>query len=271
MEFLTGLWKSDAVLNEPVVKRYASFGELRYAIHRPSIQREIMEDSVLEMRKHIQEMYKHKLAPVFGVIDVCILEGIAYVIDGQHRLKALQDEWNANKIPIPFHVMEYQIKDKMQLEFIFTTRNKGIPVPGYILCDEIEGKKRDLLKAIHVNVSKRPLFVSTGGRNSYRPRVCTGEFMEQLGKSRLFTEIWSKYSDYSVIELADYFETLFDSANLELAKLATDPEWVSRHKISHNMISTCVTNKSFFGLTMDRLYFEEFFIPRAAASLPTFH
>lgn len=267
MNFLEGFWKTK--LDEPRVKRYGSFNELPYTIYRPSIQRAIMEDSVVEMRQHIREMHDIGRTPIFGVIDVCILNDTAYVVDGQHRLKALEEEWKATRTAIPFYVMEYIIENKLQLEFIFVTRNKGIAVPSYILSDEIEGKKRELLKEIQSRISRRPLFVSTSGRSAYRPRVCIGEFMEQLTRSRLFAEIWSKYSDCTVEQLADYFDEILNQANLELARLATTPDWVARQKVTTHMISVCTEHRSFFGLTMDRLYFEEFFIPRTEVGLPT--
>jgi hypothetical protein len=253
-------WKTESTLNEPKVTRYDSFDILPYIINRPSIQRDIIPESVLNMREHIKFMFEKKCTPIFGMIYICILDKVAYVVDGQHRLKALEDEWNETKIPIPFFLMEYYVVDKIELEFIFKILNSGITIPNFLLSEEIEVKKRDLLKDIQVLISKRKLFVFKEACN--RPYVSIIEFMDHLSKSILFDQIWDTYSETDNPELVDYFNGLLDNANKQIEKLSSNPSWLKRNKISDKMLEQCKINNSYFGLTMDRLYFAEFFIGR---------
>ena len=227
--------------------RYESYAEIRGKILPASVQRDLIPSHVIEMRKHIRQMCATGSLPIFGVIDLCLLNGIYYVVDGQHRLRALYDEYHENNVKVPFYVIVYNVTDESQITLIWKTRNANIVVPSFMVDSTINDKRKILLKGIQDYISAYPLFSPS---NNKRPYVNVTSFMNKLESSRLINHVTS----------VQYFIEIMKGANEWLKnKLFYNTDFAFKHGVTVTMIEKCGLKNSYFGLDksqewMDTMY-----------------
>lgn len=207
----------------------------------PSCQRDINENSVLEMREHIQNRLEKKLEPLFGVIDVAIFNNVYYVIDGQHRLKALRDEYIENNFQIPFFVIFYDVNTWEELEEIFVTRNKNVPIPNYIL--DRGDLKRELLRAIE-NILKSDNYGVIFNSKVVRPHINLTNFMNSLKDSELIESIDS----------VDKFLQVLNKENQILRNNCNSRDWLKHNTVTENMLVKCRSTEIYVGLSKIQLW-----------------
>ena len=195
------------------------------------------ERRVQNMRFHIIEQRKKGREPYFSALTICRLGDVLYVVDGQHRLKAIKDDYEANKIPVPINLVIYHVADHNEMAEIFETINKGVPIPNYIKQPNKSRTRETLLREIETYVSKQKLF----GQHHQRPYVNTVGFMNALAQSRLIRHI----------ETVDHFATLLQAANKQFAEKYKIPA-VRQSKrpkpITQNMWNKCVAAGIYIGL-----------------------
>lgn len=236
------------------IKSYKCYAEIFEYVSPASLQRDINENSVLEMREHIKEMYQLGLEPIFGVIDIVAFNNIYYVTDGQHRLKAIRDEWNENNIPISFYVIFYYVDTWEELEKIFIIRNKNVAIPSYIL--DRGDPKRNLLRSIE-NIINKGNFALIFNSKTIRPYINLTSFMNSLKDSNLIE---------SINDANKFMETL-NRENELVKNLSKNKDWVRVNKISDNMLNICRGTDIYLGLLKLQLwinnkYTEQTFLKR---------
>jgi len=227
-------------------KRFNSCLELSLNLFIPSIQRDVIPSHVEDMRVHIRDSVKAKKEPIFGAIDLVHLDNKYYLVDGQHRYNAIQKEYLENETIVPIHAMIYPASNEEELEEVFQVRNKGIPVPSFVL--SLKETKKELLKKIskflekeYPEVFKYDKFV--------RPYINTNTFIEYFRTTRV----------YSLIETFEDFQKVFNMMNQECyTKICTMSEKAKRkYSISDRMLLFWTQNKIYIGYSKDFDFFGE--------------
>jgi hypothetical protein len=222
-------------------KRFASYLDLPENIFIPNIQRSIIKEHVDSMRKHIREYVKLEKEPIFGTIDLVLFEDKYYIVDGQHRFCAIQREYIENGISVPIHSMIYSVVEEKSIEEIFKVRNKGIPVPKFML--SVKETKKDLLKEIatYLETLCPIIFRHKGGLT--RPKININTFLEHYRVTE----------EYKNIETVDQFKVLFEKLNMAcFEKLcAMDDKEKRKYGISEHMITLWSQYKIYVGYAKD--------------------
>lgn len=219
------------------IKAFKSYEEIDGQIDIPDIQRSIMDDHVTSMATHIM---MNRSTPFFGAIDLVNLNGKLYVIDGQHRLSAIERVYRVRGIVVEFFAVIYHVNNHDDMVEIFKMRNKNIPVPQYIM--DVNDNKLGLLKDIQNIIIGVNLF---DNKHINRPYININNFMESLRKSKLI----------SIINSRDDFISIFHTINEDLRVQYTDLSKRKKLNISETMYTTARENGIFFGLDKNTPWF----------------
>jgi hypothetical protein len=229
-----------------IYKKFNSCLELESNLYIPSIQRDIIPQHVQEMRNHIQDYAKKGKEPIFSSVDIAILDSRYYVIDGQHRISAIQKEYEENKLLIPIHSLLYVIENEEELEELFRLKNSNVPVPDFIL--SVKETKKELLKHItSYLLTSYPGIFKTDAQN--RPYININTFIENFRVSKIFTYIETKEQFVEVFNVMNQFCYSKISTMVEKQK--------NRYKISPRMLSTWAENSIYVGYSNNFEFLEE--------------
>jgi len=230
-----------------VYKKFNSILEID-TIEIPAIQRTLNRPHVDELKTHIYDFVSKSKEPIFGTVDLAFYNHKYWAVDGQHRLKSLQEIYSESKIIIPVHALIYNVSSDEELEEIFKIRNKAIPISKFI-AEEGE-KKKQLLKDIME-------FLTTDHKNIFRydrtkrPYVHIEYFIEHFRTSKL----------YSVINNMNEFVSIFNMLNqycFNKVNTMTDKE-KRKYTISKAMIDLWTVNGIFIGYDYNfEIFSEEF-------------
>lgn len=231
----------DSVLTQEI-RKFNSYTELNGRVSIPSIQRSIMPEHLEAMVQYICQQHSRGMAAVFGAIDLVELDGLYFVIDGQHRLAALERCFKSYNCQTPFFCVIYHVKTKEQMAEIFMIRNKGIPVPEFIL--NLQGPKHQVLKDIQDAIHKVPLFDS---RLNRRPHINIKAFMDQFAKSRML----------DLIETPQDFLIIFGKINNDNQLKYSTPSMRNRYQVSDRMHQICNEQKMWIGLDKNMPWFDD--------------
>src|SRR5881398_3099636 len=94
------------------IKTFNSYQEIEGKYSIPSIQRDLISTHVSRLREHIREEISNGEDPIFGTISIADYNGKYYIIDGQHRLKAIEEEYKINNTIVPFNAVIYNVTNK---------------------------------------------------------------------------------------------------------------------------------------------------------------
>lgn len=228
-------------------KKFDTFLDVPDKLFVPSIQRNIIQEHLVFMRKYIQECAKANEEPIFGTIDLVLFNDNYYLVDGQHRFFAIQKEFFENKIIVPIYALIYEVQTsnealaKSKIEDIFKLRNRGVPIPSFILSEKEE--KKDLLKEINtfLETISPVIFKQIGGYT--RPKININAFLENIRKTERFK---------SVKSLGD-FRKLFNDMNLEcyhkVSKMTE--KQMKKYGITDHMLSIWSQYKIYVGYSKD--------------------
>lgn len=202
----------------------------------PSVQRDINENHIKNLRNHIQDFHSLKKEPLFSSVDLAFLEGKFYVCDGQHRITAIRREYEENKIIVPIHAMIYNVYTYEELEQIFRTKNMNLPIPDFIL--NLDEKKMNLLKQIHTYLLKKYPNIFDD-KKILRPYINTNFFIETYRNSIY----------YNSIETLENFIELFEKENQKAKEIVQnmDEKNLNKHKISEKMLKVWTENNLYIG------------------------
>ena len=228
-------------------KRYSSYTELPEKIFIPNIQRNIIKEHVESMRKHIRDYIKEEKEPIFGTIDLALFEDKYYIVDGQHRYCAIQREYIENGINVPIHCMIYNVNEEKSIDEVFKVRNKGIPVPKFVL--SVKETKKDLLKEIatYLETLCPSIFRHKGGLT--RPKININVFLEHYRGTE----------EYKSIETLDQFKVAFEKLNAQCLEVLClmDDKQKRKHGITEKMIALWSQYKIYVGYSRDFDFLEK--------------
>ena len=224
------------------IRTFNSYTELDGQVNTPSIQRELMDNHVQSLVDHIIRRAAQGLEPVFGALDLVKFDGIYFVIDGQHRLAALQRALTVHRVTTRFFCVIYHVKNRDEMAEIFQTRNKGLRVPDFIL--HLEGRKQPLLKQIQEYVQMISLF---DHRLKNRPNINIPLFMDHLLQSKML----------NLIETLADFKDIFEQINLANQQKYANITTRKKHDISDAMYQKCTQTGIYIGLDKSTPWFDE--------------
>lgn len=220
---------------EPLSISYAldtvsCYEDIKDKIEIPSIQRDLNIDRVEDIRNYLRECRRKKQAPLMGTVDICLYGGKFFVIDGQHRLKALEFDYKESKVPIPFPIIIYDVRTSEEMGDIFRLRNKSVKVPDFIL--EAEDGQISLLKECRQYLLSLPLFVDKSRCN--RPSIPVDRFMDAFVES----------SQWDTVSCIEDFRAAITRVNNRLYRLyEKSSEERKMEKISDTMWETVNSKK----------------------------
>jgi hypothetical protein len=232
---------TDAIMTVFSYKKFESITDIPLDVFIPNLQRNIIKEHVESMRKHIREYIKLGKEPIFGTLDFVLYKDSYYLIDGQHRYTAIQKELLDNDIVVPIHTMIYEVNDESLIEEIFKIRNRGIPVPKFML--SIKESKKDVLKeaATYLETLCPAIFKHKGGL--LRPKINIETFLEHFRVAPFFK---------SVITINDFIQ-VFNLVNQECFErlCSMDDKEKRKHGITEHMIEIWSTYKIYIGYNKD--------------------
>src|SRR5438132_13860642 len=129
------------------VKTYNSYEDIEDKIYVPSFQRDLNLELVADIKKYIYERYKQKLHLCIGVLDFCKYNAQLFVVNGQHRVKALEEFYKETGNEIKFHAIIYTVTSQEEMQEIFKLLNSGLKVPDFIL--NLPTDKQKLIRKIN--------------------------------------------------------------------------------------------------------------------------
>lgn len=227
-----------------MLKTYPSYSELKN-INIPSVQRDLIPQQVAKMRIHIQERLAKNKEPIFGAIILAETGNQVFVIDGQHRLKSLEEEYKETGINIPINTVIYKVENFEELKEIFTVLNKGIPVPNFLLeFNQKNNSKEDLLKEIYKDLGTRK---GWDFHKVNRPYVNITEFMNLLSTSKFL----------QIITSLDDFRRAIEYMNNHFKVKSMDPKWIKNQKISTNMSGKAYEWQNYLGLDKNNAWLDD--------------
>jgi hypothetical protein len=234
-------------------KKYNSYEEIENKLYIPSFQRDINRNVVNEIKEYIKSRLEKNLDLTIGVIDLCKFNAQLFCIDGQHRIKALEELYIETKKDIPFHCIIYTISTKEEMEEIFKLRNYNIPVPHFIMFPPTG--KQELIREINKFMwDDLPLIkMPRSGSKIYRPYIDLNRFMEYLTDSELLNQC----------EKIEDFITIFWKINEKIRRNKNKEEFKKNHNISNKMLETIKDKCSdydknlFIGLYTDYSKFDD--------------
>lgn len=221
--------------------RYESWDRTKLSrLMTPDFQRRINAETVRSIYLHISARFAQNQDLFLGSIDVAEVSSrfgvFYYIIDGQHRVKALKDFMDNNMCNFNTHVIVYPCSGLEEANVLFEVRNRNVMQTDYVLSGDM---KRDLLDEIQSVLAEVPeIFTNSKTR---RPKICLPMFMDKLRESEWFKPI------YSIDDFWDKFRT----ENERLSLLLNDERYISRNKISPGMIRTWNTTGVFIGVDQD--------------------
>ena len=224
------------------IRKFQSYAELSHRINIPSMQRSLIEKHVRDMENHIFDRASRHLSPIFGAIDLADLNGNYYVIDGQHRLAAIESQYSKFNKVIPIIAVIYHVQSKEEMIEIFTTRNKGIPVPDFITNPSDD--KTLVLKKIQAYIETLPGF---DYRQKKRPYVNITEFMTNLRGSKML----------SLIENEQQFRDIFVWINDSNYTRCMNPNMRKSYGISEHMVKLCTSWNIWIGVDKNMPWFDD--------------
>ena len=230
------------LFNRQEIRRYASYNDISGRVDVPSIQRSLDPERVAKIRNHIEQRVLNNKEPIFGAIDLCQLDGRYYVIDGQHRLKALEEDYKATSRQIPFNCVIYHIQSQEEMKDIFVVRNEGVPVPEWVINPP---RRVQLLREIENWILLIRCFKNSA--NTKRPYININDFMNRLSRSKLFV----------LVNTLSEFQQVFNKINQTNYLICNDSIASGRKNISDAMKRKCVEIGTWIGVDLNMPWFDD--------------
>ncbi len=108
-------------------KATKSFRETEYTV--PAIQREVNVEVINKIYENERAFYKkHNHYMIPGAISIAVLNGVEYIIDGQHRMAAYKLLWDENPgQSLVININYYHCESMNALEEIYKLTNTSTP------------------------------------------------------------------------------------------------------------------------------------------------
>lgn len=206
----------------------------------PTCQRNPTQSVIDNMVEHAIQRIKIGKYPIFGVIDVAILNtpfgSCYYIADGQHRYSALKKLYSCGYTNIPIHIMYYVCSTQEDVKEVFNVRNLNVIIPEYIISSS---DKRLLLDEIYKWLKNlNPIFCE----KKTRPYIYLPDFINKLSDSLWFKNIHN----------LNEFKAKINIENSKLQLKLNNNDFIRSQTISSNMISHWNLNCIWLGV--DKYY-----------------
>jgi len=179
---------------------------LKKPIYTPDCQRSIMQEHVMEIVNFQKEYFSKKYHYIFlNCIQFCIVLGVWYCVDGQHRYEALKELNDLEDWTIDIEVTHCKTKEEMH--DIFRILNTNTPVPEFLKSEDVSlssGLKKYILEryAKYISPSRKP----------NRPNIQIDIFLDGLFNQRP-PQTLSLLIDWFEEKNAEHCEYLTNSTN----------------------------------------------------------
>lgn len=212
-----------------------SINELPFHIETPSFQRPINEKTVNNIFIALSTQMRNtgETYPIeIKVCRVCIL-GVEhyFLIDGQHRIAAIDRISKSLGLGISFYVIVYNAKSEDDMRKYYIVVN----TPNTPSDIHLHGTATHFDNEMEVYLSKLPCFTAKANK---RPYVNITFFMNEFGKSKY------KYSINSI----EQFELFLIDFNNKAKNHYSDFNNRQRENITDNMFIIASKNKMYIGL-----------------------
>ena len=164
---------------------------LKKPIYTPDCQRSVMQDHVMEIVNFQKDHFSKKYHYIFlNCIQFCIVFGVWYCVDGQHRYEALKELDDVDDWSIDIEVT--QCKTKEEMHDIFRILNTNTPVPDFLKSQDVllsSGLKKYILE-------RYPKYISPCSAPR-RPNIQIDTFLNGL---------FNQHPPQSLSHLIEWFE-----------------------------------------------------------------
>ena len=136
-----------------------------------------------------------------STIAICILDGVKYLLDGQHCCHALIES-NAKKM---FTYLTYEVENEEQLLSLFFQYGGGQPrtISNYAQNEVIRENLEWPIRFANMLISGAMLYKFGGSTFKYRPNRFENNYVEMETRSKLFREFFELNKLIAGIYLAD--------------------------------------------------------------------
>ncbi len=175
---------------------------------KPDIQRIINKHKVEELvncqLKYVKERGHFNISPS-GPINIHILNGKKFLIDGQHRISAMERLYRDHSHDITFFVMYVTVDSISELELNYKVINMNTPLPDFTIFKNLDKKIPEL-----VSSKFQDLYPTIWSKNSRarRPHLYFNFFQESL--AFIVNELSIKDYNYLYKIIIDYNNILSD-------------------------------------------------------------
>ena len=229
-------------------KHYRSWSEFKESakVIIPPCQRNLDSDRIKGLKDHIYKNQRNRLDPYFRALDICILDGKLYLVDGQHRLEAIKKCFIEHKdIDVAFSIKYYDCRSYAQLCDVFKTLNQNVAVPNYLLFESHSDSK--LYKDISAWILQDYKLFKDSSVRIVRPFLSIDVFFEAIGLS----------SGNLGITSVEEFKVRFNNWNDYLRKKYADFKNKKDFTITDAMMTKCKKDKNYFGLDKNYSWLSE--------------
>ena len=244
-------------------RKYDSWPLFGPYIHIPSMQRPLDHNRVNEMSKYIDIQVRQGKEPYFGTIVLCQLDGKYNVVDGQHRVRALEKHYTETKFAIPIHVHVYGVESEAEMRNVYWVINKGVPLPDFLRDESADEKRVRIFREIHGHMLTNCKMIKNG--TTKRPFICITDFVNKLWHSK----IWPYISSLS------HFIEIFNRVNEDYTRRSLESKWMKDYGVTDGILAKCRENNFYIGADthqfwMDNLTYLQA-LPQLRLSLQQLH
>lgn len=234
--------------SDDIIIHCPSFESFTLRYEHPYFQRPIDYSQIPLIQSHIEQYLSKENPPHLGIICFGYLHGVWYIIDGQHRMLAIENNYRKfinHYNPIlreyaymPFDYKIYIAESMEELRQIFLNCNMNTPMAHWVL----ENKYVELTRKITVQCQKMEVFKypDNNSKTCYvqRPKIEINLFIEELQKSKLIKHIQSE----------QHFWSVFNYLNTYYYNQLQQPKFYKKYVASDNMIQSCDALGYYIGL-----------------------
>lgn len=149
-------------------------------IKKPEIQRIIDKEKVTDIVKFQLEYHKKYGRFNFsasGPLNIHTWEDKNLLVDGQHRLSAIEKLYNEYSHDIEFYVILVKVDTKEELEFNYNMINKNTPLPDF---SNFQSVDKNIPEIVAAKFQERYPNVWSKNSRSRRPKLYFNYFQETL-------------------------------------------------------------------------------------------
>src|SRR5579875_1253974 len=207
----------------------------------PDFQREPNEDKVDEIYNFlIKDTNK-----IIGTFTFCKFNGKYYLVDGQHRYKAVKKYMENIGSEFEVNVLYCHVNSKKEIFNTFQNLNKCEPMPQHNIDNNVDKYREYKLLLKNNDFPIKNVILGKINRD-VRPVLSADQFVEAIYKRFDFDSI-EKFKDF-VLKLNDEIKNIIDSNNFNKEIM------IKKYEISDHMIDKAKNINNYIGLIKHKDY-----------------